>query len=74
MRPGDLVRYSAYPHYELHMSGMIGLVVSASYILDIEASPVVDVMWNMDRGIFQPAGTVSWAYVDELEMVDAQEV
>ena len=70
MRPGDLVRYSAYPHYELHMSGMIGLVVSASYILDIEASPVVDVMWNMDRGIFQPAGTVSGDYVDELESVN----
>ena len=78
MKPGDLVRYSAYPHYELHISGMVGLVVSVSYVLDdpgwVETSPVVDVIWNMDRGINYPAGTVSWDYVDELEMIDAHEV
>ena len=71
--PGDLVRYSLYPHYELHMSGMIGLVVSGSYVPKepewVESIPVVDVIWNTDRGLSYPAGAVSWDYVDELEII-----
>ena len=74
MKSGDLVKYSAYPHYELHMSGMVGLVISEAYVLNdpgwVETSPVVDVVWNADRGISYPAGTVSWDYVDELEPVN----
>ena len=74
VKPGTLVRYKEYPHCELHASGMTGLVISDSYILDepgwIDASPVVDVIWNMDRGISNPAGTVTWDYVDEIEDVN----
>ena len=73
MKPGSLVRYSAYPHYELHMSGMLGLVVSESYVPKepgwVESIPVVDVIWNKDRGLSYPAGTVSWDYVEELEVI-----
>ena len=73
MKPGSLVRYSTFPHEELHLSGMVGLVLSEAYILDeagwVESSPVIDVIWNMDRGISQPAGTISWDYIDELEVV-----
>ena len=73
MKPGSLVRYSAYPHYELHKSGMVGLVISRPYVFDeddwVETIPVVGVIWNMDREISQPAGTVSWDYIDELEVV-----
>jgi hypothetical protein len=73
MKPGNLVRYSAFPHKELHRSGMVGLVLSEAYIPIVagwvESSPVVDVIWNVDRGIIQPAGTISWDYVDDLEIV-----
>ena len=73
MKVGDLVRYSDYPHYELHASGMVGLVVSKEYILEepgrVESLPVVDVIWNADRGLLYPQGSVSWEYVDELEVL-----
>ena len=75
MNPGDLVRYSPYPHYELHISGMHGIVVSKPRVLedqrDYFADPVViDVMWNMDRGLLYPAGTICQEYIDELEVIE----
>ena len=73
VKVGDLVRYNDYPHYELHASGMVGLVVSKEYILEepgwVESLPVVDVIWNADRGLLYPQGSVSWEYVDELEVL-----
>ena len=73
MKVGDLVRYRKFPHEELHDSGLLGLVLSESYVLDepgwVDYAPVVDVMWNGDRGSSYPAGTVSWDYVDEIEVV-----
>jgi hypothetical protein len=77
MKVGDLVRYKKFPHEKLHNSGMSGLIISETYILDepgwVDASPVVDIMWNMDRGLSYPSGTVSWDYVDELEVVQHYE-
>ena len=71
MKPGDIVRYSAYPHYELHMTGMTGLVLSEPYVQEDQYGDLVsvDVMWNADRGLLYPAGTITWEYVDELEVI-----
>lgn len=71
MKPGDIVRYSAYPHYELHMSGMTGLVLSEPRVQEDQYGDLVsvDVMWNSDRGLLYPAGTITWEYVDELEVI-----
>tara|TARA_B100000508_G_scaffold102027_1_gene80439 strand:+ start:142 stop:369 length:228 start_codon:yes stop_codon:yes gene_type:complete len=75
MKIGSLVRYKEFPHKKLHKSGMVGLVLSESYIPAeagwVETSHVVDIMWNMDRGISIPAGAICWDYVDELEPVHA---
>ena len=74
MKPGDLVRYSSEPHSELRARGMVGLVLSEAYIPEesewVETSPIVDVMWNMDRGLSYPAGDVTWDYVDEIELIN----
>ena len=76
IKPGDIVRYSPYPHVELHSSGMTGLVLSKPRVLEDErdrfADPpvVIDVIWNMDRGLMYPAGTVCWEYIDELEVIN----
>ena len=75
MKPGDIVRYAISPHQELHTSGMIGLVISEAYMpeasLDFDPSEMlVDVVWNMDRGLLYPAGTICWEYRDELEVVE----
>ena len=71
MKPGDIVRYSAYPHYELHMSGMTGLVLSEPHVQEDQYGGLVsvDVMWSADRGLLYPSGTITWEYVDELEVI-----
>ena len=70
MKVGNLVRYSLYPHYELHKSGMTGLVLSEIYVekrtRDLH---LVDVVWGSDRPEY-PAGTVCHEFVDELEVLD----
>lgn len=75
MKIGDLVKYKKFPHEELHDSGMVGLVLSEAYCPEHQAGWeeagmfIVDVMWNIDRGISQPAGSISWDYVDEIERI-----
>ena len=70
MKIGDLARYKPFPPTELHRSGLIGLVISNPYTRGADSSlHVVDVIWNMDRGLSYPAGTVSWDYIDELEVI-----
>ena len=69
---GDLIRYSEFPHKELHMSGMTGLVLSTPYIEKWEGSDycLVDVIWGSARGKLYPAGFICQEYVDELEVVE----
>ena len=71
VKPGSLVRYKKFPHQTLHSSGMIGLVLSEPQCVSVNDPTLVtvDVIWSMDRGLSYPAGTVSWDYVDELEVV-----
>ena len=77
MKPGDMVRYKIFPHEELHSSGMTGLVLTAPKIVEDEslmAYPedqlvIIDVIWSADRGLRCPAGTVTWEYVDEIEVI-----
>ena len=74
LKPGSLVKYSSYPHCELHNSNLVGLVISEAYMpeasLDFDPSEMlVDVIWNIDRGLLYPAGTICWEYPDELELV-----
>ncbi len=69
MKPGDIVRYSAYPHYELHMSGMTGLVLSKPHVTEDHHGIMVtiDVMWSEER---KPSrSNITWDYVDELEVI-----
>ena len=73
MKPGDMVRYKTFPHEELHSSGMTGLVLTAPKIME-SAFPehqlaFIDVIWSADRGLKCPAGTVTWEYVDEIEVI-----
>ena len=78
MKPGYLVRYSPFPHEELHKSGMIGLVVSEPYdtgpfFLGSDAKDEahgIDVVWGSDRGRLYPAGIVCQEFVDELEVIN----
>ncbi len=73
---GDLIRYSEFPHKELHKSGMTGLVLSEPYSEDDElqeggaAYYLVDVMWGSARGKLYPAGCICQEYVDELEAIE----
>ena len=69
MKVGDIVRYSPFPHEELHKSGMARLVVSEPYVAYCAGSAAhgVDVVWGNDRGRSYPAGTVCQEFVDELE-------
>lgn len=74
MNPGNIVRYSPYPHYELHVSGLTGIVVSRPYVLEDEQGcfgdlEVVDVMWSESRAQGIGASKIAWEYVDELEVV-----
>ena len=70
MKPGNLVRYSYFPHEELHFSGMTGLVVSKPYIVEDQYGEMitVDVMWSEER---RPSSgvNITWEYIDELEIV-----
>jgi hypothetical protein len=71
VKSGDLIRYTAFPHTELHNSGGVGLVVDEVYTRGKDSTlDVVDVIWSMDRGLSYPAGTVCWEYVDELEVIN----
>jgi len=67
LKPGCLVKYSEYPHYELSNSGIVGLVVSKPY--EMQKLPVIDVIWSSDRGLLYPAGTISWEFVEEIEEI-----
>ena len=74
MKQGDVVRYSKHPHEELHRSGMMGLVIREAYspesYPDFDPSEMlVDVLWSDFRGLQYPAGTVSWEYLSEIEVV-----
>ena len=72
VKAGDLVRYSKFPHEELHMSGIIGLVIRDQYRHESAYSTeakIVDVIWNKDRGSSYPAGTICWEFPDELELI-----
>ena len=74
LKPGNLVKYSSYPHRELHNSNLVGLVITDAYMpeasLDFDPSEMlIDVIWNMDRGLSYPAGTICWEYPSELELV-----
>ena len=70
LKSGDLIRYAAFPHTELHDKG-VGLVIDEEYTRGKDSSiGVVNVMWSMDRGSSYPAGSVCWEYVDELEVIN----
>lgn len=69
MKPGNLVRYSAFPHEELHFSGMTGLVLSKPCAIKDQYGELVtvDVMWSEGR---RPSGdNITWEYTDELEII-----
>ncbi len=74
---GDLVRYSSFPHKELHESGMVGLAVSDPYRFDWwntgDKQPLVcvDVIWNADRLTRARAGHILQEYVQELEAINS---
>lgn len=72
IKAGDLVKYSNFPHKELHSNGMIGLVVRGEHRHESAYSTeakVVEVIWNKDRGNSYPAGTICWEFPDELELL-----
>ena len=73
MKPGDMVRYKAFPHEELHFSRLTGLVLTAPKTMEStfpeHQLAYVDVIWSADRGLKCPAGTVTWEYVDEIEVI-----
>ena len=75
MKIGNLVRYSPWPHEELHRSGMIGLIVREPYELDdsMASDPVVDVMWSVERPHIINKLGVGWDYVSDLEVVNKNE-
>ena len=72
MKVGDIVRYSRFPHTELHNSDLTGLIVDGPYVRAEKMSlHVVDVMWNRMRP--QTRGksiSITWEYVDELELIN----
>ena len=71
MKVGDIVRYSRFPHTELHNTDLAGLIVDGPYVRAEKMSlHVVDVMWNRMRP--QTRGksiSITWEYVDELEIL-----
>jgi len=42
VKSGDVVQYKPWPHEELHMSGLNGLVVGTSYRHEL----MIDVFWS----------------------------
>ena len=62
--------YSAFPHKELHESGLVGLAISEPYLQRAHRDLyIVDVVWGNDRGTLYPAGSVCQEWVDELEVI-----
>jgi hypothetical protein len=79
MKVGDLIRYAAYPHKELHASGKTGIVIDAAVSppevqLMSNNIPCVLVLWNCPRGAALPANSlkdlVCWEYTEELEVLN----
>ena len=72
MKPGDIVRYSAYPHYELHMSGMTGLVLSEPHVQEDQYGDLVsvDVMWSEERSSSWGGLNITWDFIEELEVIE----
>lgn len=69
MKPGNLVRYSPFPHEGLHCSGMTGLVLSKPKVAKDHYGELVtvDVMWSEER---RPSDdNITWEYIDELEII-----
>tara|TARA_B100000427_G_C15237693_1_gene476290 strand:+ start:439 stop:660 length:222 start_codon:yes stop_codon:yes gene_type:complete len=71
MKPGNLVRYKAWPHEELHNSGMVGIVLSEPYAQKTWGNVQVDVWWDRPRSPAWGNHDVCWEFFDELEVVNA---
>lgn len=69
LRPGDIVRYKIFPHEELHLDGMVGLVLTKPQVAKDHYGELVtvDVMWPEER---KPSGNnITWEYIDEIERI-----
>ncbi len=70
MKVGDIVRYTAFPHEELHKSGMTGLTISDPYTSRSTGGfDLIDVMWSERRSPSWDNSNITWEYVDELEVI-----
>ena len=73
MKVGDLIRYSKFPHEELHNSGLTGIVISDPYFEKPMSTSsnlhLVDIMWSEPRSPAWGNCHVTWEYVDELEIL-----
>ena len=70
MKVNDLVKYRKYPHFELHATGMTGLVIESPSLSEANGEEMAPVMWSQMR--LPPApGNVKWEYIEDLEVIDA---
>jgi len=71
MKTGNMIRYAPFPHEELHKSGMTGLVISDPYTERATRDlHLIDVMWSKVRSSSWGSQSITWEYVDELEVID----
>lgn len=73
MKPGDIVRYAKFPHEELRLDGMVGLILAGPYAggLTRNCEYKVDVMWSKARNHADlRGGSITWEYADELEVLN----
>ena len=64
MEVGDLVRYAIFPHTELHLSGMVGLLLEK-----LDDGVFVEVLWSVQR-VQSNGSCIEEEYMDDLEVIN----